>query len=580
MVVVAACHSSAHHTADAPPVVDGRAIDASTDAWTSGYVPHESRPLGLNDIAMLFQLPEDWLSGTTIARMTGVPGFTGELVPRDAFAHLVTTPGDIGFAYESFHLVALRVDLCDRTGTGACPYGVDGQLRLVFQPVVSGNATPSVAADVALHAFYPIPAADLGPVVDELRALARLRNFQTASPLAVDDAVASTSAPTPYRTRLRALIAKYAVAAQLQRLTLFGQDSTKPPDTWVFRGVTIVNGTPQDLTIPTLGATEQHVTLVDWPAPLSYQTMPVADHPAGMQLLVDGPSYAASTTSQRINALAVLGPIQNPTLESFSTQQCINCHVSTFLTAERTHLENIDPATLPHRYTSSHDLSIAFGVSATSEGSLRAFGWLNQYPAISQRVANETALALDEIEARYPPAAQTTFLDAGVPDAAPSFKRVFVASTQHDGNFGGLTGADAFCTSAANAAHLGGGPWVAWLSSSTTNAIDRITGDGPWKLVDGTAVFANKAALAMPPSVAIDLDEHGAQPGGADNMWTGTLANGTASAYTCMDWTSTSSNDAGSTGMRVNADATWTDSGAGYSLLCSNAQPRIYCFEQ
>ncbi|MBV8762123.1 MAG: DUF1554 domain-containing protein [Deltaproteobacteria bacterium] len=580
VVAVAACHSSAHHAADAPPISGDVAVsDGAVDAWTSGYVPHESRALGLNDIAMLFQLPEDFITGTTIARMTGVPGFTGELVPRDAFAHLVTTPGDIGFAYESFHLVALRVDLCDRTSPGACPYGADGQLRLVFQPIISGTVTPSQAADVALHAFYPIPAADLGPLVDELRALARLRNFETASPLAVDDAVASTSPPTPYRTRLRALIARYAVAGNLQRLTLFGQDANQPADTWVFRGVNIVSGVAQDLTIPTLSVTQQRVKLVESPAPPSYQTTPIADVPAGIQLLVDGPMYSASVTSKRIDALAVLGPMQNPTLQAFGSQQCINCHVSTFLTQERCHLENIDPSTLPYRYTSSRDLAINFGVSATSEGSLRAFGWLNWFPAISQRVANEAAQTLDEIEARYPPAQTTTYLDAGVPDAAPTYKRVFVAAAQHDGNFGGLAGADAICTAAANAAHLGGGPWVAWLSTSTTNAIARLTSDGPWNLVDGTPVFATKAAIPMHPANAIDLDAHGGQPSGAENIWTGTLEDGTVSAYTCNDWTSNSSNATGSTGMRVAVDATWT-AASNYNVTCNDALLRLYCFEQ
>jgi hypothetical protein len=578
LLVMVGCHSSSHQAADAPPAMIDASADAAPDGWSSGYTPHESRPLGLNDVSMLFQLPEDWINGTTIARMTGVPGYVGELVPRDAFAHLVTTPGDVGYAYESFHLVALRFDLCDRTAPGACPYGADGQLRLVFQPVISGNVVPTQTADVALHAFYPIPAADLGPVVDELRALARLRNFQTASPLAVDDAVASTSPPTPYRTRLRALIAKYAVADHLQRLTLFAQDAHQPAGTWVFRGIALAGGTIQDLTIPTLAETQQHVTLVEWPAPVSYQTMPIADMPAGTQLLVDGPMYSGATYTQRIDALAMFGPMQNPTLQAFGTQQCINCHVSTFLTRERCNLENIDPSTVPYTYTSSHDLSIGFGVSASTDSSLRAFGWFNYQPAISQRVANESAVVVDEIEQRYPPAQTTTFLDAGVPDAAPAFKRVFVASGQHDGNLGGLAGADAMCTAAATNAHLGGGPWVAWLSTATVDAIDRITGDGPWFLVDGTPVFQNKAAIANGPTTGIDLDEHGAQPAGAENVWTGTLHDGTAATgFTCADWTSNASNAAGLEGLRVMTDATWTEQ---YNVGCNVNQARLYCFEQ
>ena len=119
---------------------------------------------------------------------------------------------------------------------------------------------------------------------------------------------------------------------------------------------------------------------------------------------------------------------------------------------------------------------------------------------------------------------------------------------------------------------------MAWLSSSTVNAIDRITGTGPWYLVDGTLAFASKAALTSPPQVAIDLDEHGAQPPGPENVWTGTHADGTVSAgFTCSDWTSNAGNASALTGLRVATDTTWSEQ---YNLLCSNTLPRLYCFEQ
>ena len=44
----------------------------------------------------------------------------------------------------------------------------------------------------------------------------------------------------------------------------------------------------------------------------------------------------------------------------------------------------------------------------------------------------------------------------------PPSKTVFVTSTKHNGNFGGLSGADGFCQGLANAAGLGGA-YMAWL---------------------------------------------------------------------------------------------------------------------
>ncbi len=72
--------------------------------------------------------------------------------------------------------------------------------------------------------------------------------------------------------------------------------------------------------------------------------------------------------------------------------------------------------------------------------------------------------------------------------------RVFVTATTYapqslGGGATGFAGADGFGANAAAAASLGG-KWVAWLSTSSTDAIDRVTGDGPWYLVDRkTLVF-------------------------------------------------------------------------------------------
>ena len=62
----------------------------------------------------------------------------------------------------------------------------------------------------------------------------------------------------------------------------------------------------------------------------------------------------------------------------------------------------IDPLTLPGRYTSKFDLSVAGGQSAQTTSTLRALGYLNRQLMISQRVANDSAQTLTEIEARFP----------------------------------------------------------------------------------------------------------------------------------------------------------------------------------
>lgn len=575
LAVLMACGSPEAVPTDAQPVDDDAPpVDAFVGVG-------ESYPLGLNDISMLFQLPADPFHGVTLAKMTGVPGSSGELVPRSVFQHLVVTPGDVANPYEQFHVVALRFDLCDRVAVGPCPAGADGQLRLVFQPVEAGSLGVR-AVDAALHGFYTIPAADLAGVINELRAIARVGGFQTASPLAVNQLIASTSPPSEYRSRLRALVGRLARAERLTRLTLFAQEDR--PFHWVFRGVDIDGATLTDITIPTVGVTEQRAVMVDrnW---LTIEATPAANDPGGFTRALDNALFVPATDAEKAQALSALASAQNPTTYAFSTQQCIGCHVSSLLTHERTRQEDVDPLTVPGTFTSTHDLSIGLGIATTQWSSLRAFGWALGEPVISQRVANESALVLDEIALRFPPGDGTESPHAwGTPALPAGAKRVFVTSGHYPADLetagngvDGLDGADRLCTTAATAAGLGG-MWTAWLSSSTVDARDRIEHDGPWYLVDHTTLVAtNRAALFTSPSHAINLTEHQAQPAGAENVWSGTAADGTATANTCLDWTTQSSSSLGMSGLRVSTTASWTAYG---DAPCNLTGFRLYCLER
>jgi hypothetical protein len=167
-------------------------------------------------------------------------------------------------------------------------------------------------------------------------------------------------------------------------------------------------------------------------------------------------------------------------------------------------------------------------------------------------------------------------------------KRVFVTKTRYQGDLktagggaDGLAGADNLCAQAAAAASLGGsGLWRAWLSTSDTNAKDRLADVSPWYLVDRTTVaFATAAQLATTPSVAIDTNETGGVSivGSVQYVWTGTSVGGTAAASTCSGWTSTTG--AGQYGSYKEKDADWTRYAIQPTHTCSTPGA-IYCFEQ
>lgn len=169
------------------------------------------------------------------------------------------------------------------------------------------------------------------------------------------------------------------------------------------------------------------------------------------------------------------------------------------------------------------------------------------------------------------------------------FCSVFVTSDFFTGSeVGGLVGADAKCQSLANAAGLSG-KFKAWLSDSSQSPSTRFPFfTGPWRLqpnaVDGTN---------LPPVVATDLEdlttcgatclkspinrtETGVILQGSVTVWTNTLANGTASTASCLDWTSSDIGVSGLFGDASQVDSKWTNTNSTFGC---NSALSLYCFE-
>jgi len=162
-----------------------------------------------------------------------------------------------------------------------------------------------------------------------------------------------------------------------------------------------------------------------------------------------------------------------------------------------------------------------------------------------------------------------------LPSHKSSGKIVFVTSKGHNGNFGGdLTEADAFCQMRADAATLPG-TYTAWLSNSTTDAIDRIT-EGARVRVDGVRIANSIADLTDNELFSsINVTEEGKYLGNA-YVWTGTSADGAALANRCNDWTSNGNSVFGRVGRASAANRQWSDDYRNYS--CSMSL-NLYCFQ-
>jgi cysteine-rich repeat protein len=166
-------------------------------------------------------------------------------------------------------------------------------------------------------------------------------------------------------------------------------------------------------------------------------------------------------------------------------------------------------------------------------------------------------------------------------------KNVFAAGTLHDGNFGGLVGADAWCQQLADNAGLPG-TYMAWLSDDGGSPSTRFTQSAePYTLVDGTVVADNWADLTDGSlDHAIDLDENGVTPPAGytgicaytSTVWSNTTPSGTLlnASQDCGGWTGTGGS----------AWGRWTDVGTNWTQWCSGGLctgawvTSVYCFQQ
>ncbi|RWO63015.1 hypothetical protein [Mesorhizobium sp.] len=170
-------------------------------------------------------------------------------------------------------------------------------------------------------------------------------------------------------------------------------------------------------------------------------------------------------------------------------------------------------------------------------------------------------------------------------DATMSFFVTSVGSG-NGADLGGLAGADAHCASLAEAADVAGKTWRAYLSTSDTDARDRI-GKGPWFNAKGVKIADDVASLHSDANAITKqtaLDEKGEEVNGRGDkpnrhdVLTGSKPDGTKIAdQTCGGWTLSGAEGAAMTGHH---DRTGLDDSAAAKSWNSSHASRGGCSQE
>ena len=173
-----------------------------------------------------------------------------------------------------------------------------------------------------------------------------------------------------------------------------------------------------------------------------------------------------------------------------------------------------------------------------------------------------------------------------LPATSPEARKVFLTSRRDIGDFGawpgaapkqGVAAADQVCVNHATIAELENPErFVAWLSTDSLDARDRLDEAGPWARVDGVVVASSLADLVSGEiDVALAIDETGsAQTDFFPVVWTGTKSDGTKDANNCGNWTDQTA--LGRVGEVLQTNERWTDASL---RACSSQVGSLLCFE-
>ena len=179
----------------------------------------------------------------------------------------------------------------------------------------------------------------------------------------------------------------------------------------------------------------------------------------------------------------------------------------------------------------------------------------------------------------------------GAPGGSQGPKTVFVTSglftgdlKSQGGALTGLRGGDEICQAAAENGIVPPGTYIALLSTSTKDAIDRLPANpNGYFLSDGVKVADDKAGLFVDAPdtllVPIDVDEFGIDFSGIDEVWTGSFGDMSPSGIfweACSDWTVSTMGTVGSFGTTFVELSGWL----GISLTGCDEFKHLYCVQR
>lgn len=298
-------------------------------------------------------------------------------------------------------VIGVRFDPC--FAEGFSPAGCQAQIRLVWQPIffktdVMSGANKVNTIDTAVHSFYNLDLNTWNQLISEVTAISTTDKLAA---LQVHPILLAEGFNGNYWKHLKNIILKYAGAKNLVRATAM---TVRMDRVWGFQGVDLVQNKWTQIEIPTLKIPSKPSarvvnqafflepdSLLNLTEFKGGVTLMDVSNKSWFRLLADSQKYAETQTEDEIRtALSYAYDLENPKKHNPGTIDCVSCHLAQTINLwGKKHFQTWD-------FQNKEYVNLAQNLKNTSvnpqnTNRLRAFGYFNNEPVISQRIINETA---------------------------------------------------------------------------------------------------------------------------------------------------------------------------------------------
>ena len=355
--------------------------------------------VGVDDVSFLYPIPTEPKQRLSLLGANDSGG-RGDLLPMDVLRALppLDTIQPNSDSYYLLRVVSVRVDPCfpglDVKDEGDCK----NQVRLVMQPVVLKAKEPGLTTmDLAVHLFYELTREQIAGLLQELTELREGSKIERSDgPVGVHPALVREGIEGRFASAVRSLLLANVGRENLTRVTFMGVEQVG--QVWRFGGFDIEGGKLVPMRIPLVEVTEETFQNRDLRGATfdSSSTAPLSPAVDDIRLLFDPAALSAATNDQRRAAYQHALRIENPTIHSPVTMDCATCHITMAARRFAERAYGLSPDGFADVYSHPRNLPLE-GATVAMTNELRAFGYFNDRPSISQRAVNETAQVVEHV---------------------------------------------------------------------------------------------------------------------------------------------------------------------------------------